>query len=144
MRSMSRFIWKRLRSERGVAALEFAIVSQLLLLLLYGIIMYGFVFALDHDITQAAAEGARAAISQTTNIANYAKQAATDHLSFAQAKAHAVVAAAVIPCPSDATSSCIHATITYDNHTYPAIPGFFRMQNLTPSTITAESTVEPG
>ena len=51
---------RRLRSERGVAALEFAIVSQLLLLLLYGIIMYGFVFALDWGIMSGLSNAAGA------------------------------------------------------------------------------------
>jgi Flp pilus assembly protein TadG len=103
---VSRFIWKRLRSERGVAALEFAIVSQLLLLLLYGMLMYGFVFALDHNMTQAAAEGARVAISQTTNITGYAQQAAMDRLTFGQAKTSTILAT-IANCPSDATVQCL-------------------------------------
>jgi Flp pilus assembly protein TadG len=142
MKSMSRFIWKRLRSERGVAALEFAIVSQLLLLLLYGMLMYGFVFALDHNMTQAAAEGARAAISQTTNIATYAAQAAKDHLNFGQAKQYANVTASVAACASDPTIQCVTVTITYDNRAHPVLPGFLGMQYLTPASIGATSTVE--
>jgi len=142
MKSLRPHVWKRLRSERGVAALEFAIVSQLLLLLLYGMLMYGFVFALDHNMTQAAAEGARAAISQTTNIATYAQNAARDRLSFGQAKTYANVTASVAACPSDATVQCVTVTITYDNATHPVLPGFFGMQYLAPSTISATSTVE--
>ena len=142
MKSMSAAIWKRFRSERGVAALEFAIVSQLLLLLLYGMLMYGFVFALDHNMTQAAAEGARAAVSQTTNIATYAENAARDHLNFGQAKTYANVTAVVIPCPSDATISCVKVTITYDNRAHPVLPGFLGMQYLTPASVGAEATVE--
>jgi Flp pilus assembly protein TadG len=142
MKGMSRFIWKRLRSERGVAALEFAIVSQLLLLLLYGMLMYGFVFALDHNLTQAAAEGARAAISQTTNITTYAENAARDHLNFGQAKTYANIVATLGNCASDPTVQCITVTITYDNRAHPVLPGFLGMQYLTPSTIGATSTVE--
>jgi Flp pilus assembly protein TadG len=138
---VSRFIWKRLRSERGVAALEFAIVSQLLLLLLYGMLMYGFVFALDHNMTQAAAEGARVAISQTTNITGYAQQAAMDRLTFGQAKT-SLITATVAACPSDATVQCLTVTITYDNRAHPVLPGFLGMQYLTPASITATSTVE--
>jgi Flp pilus assembly protein TadG len=133
---------RKLRSERGVAALEFAIVVQVLFLLLYGMLMYGFIFALDHNMTQSAAEGARAAISQTHDWASYAETSARDHLSFMQAKTNANVKAEVIPCPSDATVQCIHVTITYDNRAHPILPGFLGMQYLTPGTITAESTVE--
>lgn len=141
MKRTSRFIWKRLRNERGVAALEFAIVSQLLLLLLYGMLMYGFVFALDHNITQAAAEGARAAISQTSNIETYAINAAKSHLNFGQ-DSTSTVTATIANCASDATVQCITVTITYDNRAHPVLPGFLGMQYLTPATIGATSTVE--
>jgi Flp pilus assembly protein TadG len=141
MKSLCGYIWKRLRSERGVAALEFAIVSQLLLLLLYGMLMYGFIFALDHNMTQAAAEGARVAISQTTNITGYAQQAAMDRLSFGQAKT-STVTATVAGCVSDPTVQCLTVTIIYDNRAHPVLPGFLGMQYLTPGTITATSTVE--
>ena len=141
MRNLSAFIWKRLRSERGVAALEFAIVSQLLLLLLYGMLMYGFVFALDHNITQAAAEGARAAISQTSNQTTYAINAAKSHLNFGQ-DSTSNVTATIAACASDATQQCITVTILYDNRAHPVLPGFLGMQYLTPATIGASSTVQ--
>jgi len=141
MRNLSAFVWKRLRSERGVAALEFAIVAQLLLLLLYGMLMYGFVFALDHNITQAAAEGARAAVSQTSNQATYAINAAKSHLNFGQ-DSTSDVQASVAPCANDATVQCVTVTITYDNRAHPVLPGFLGMQYLTPATIGATYTVQ--
>ena len=141
MKRTSRFIWKRFRNERGVAALEFAIVSQLLLLLLYGMLMYGFVFALDHNITQAAAEGARAAISQTSGIEAYAVAAARSHLNFGQ-DSTSTVTAAIANCASDPNVQCITVTIIYDNRAHPVLPGFLGMQYLTPATISASSTVE--
>jgi Flp pilus assembly protein TadG len=137
-----RRLGKKLRSERGVAALEFAIVAQVLFLLLYGMLMYGFIFAMDHNMTQSAAEGARAAISQTSNWQTYAENTARNHLSFMQAKTYANVHAVKAACPSDATVQCITVTITYDNRAHPILPGFLGMQYLTPGTITATSTVE--
>jgi Flp pilus assembly protein TadG len=148
MNSLHARVWKQLRSERGVVALEFAIVAQLLILLLYGLITYGFVFALDHNITQAAAEGARHAISEPTNaldstITGDACSDATDHISFAAAKAHAVCSANIITnCNGTTGLRCIHVQITYDWRSYPLIPGFVGMQYLTPSQIGADSTVE--
>jgi Flp pilus assembly protein TadG len=139
---------KVLRSERGTAALEFAIVAQLLILLLYGIITYGFVFALDHNITQAAAEGARHAISEPTNasdttIINDAISDARDHISFAAAQTNAVVTADIIQnCNGTSGLRCIHVSISYDWRSHPLIPGFVGMQYLTPSQISADSTVE--
>lgn len=49
------------RQERGAAAVEFAIVVPLLLLLLFGIISYGMMLSFRQSLSQAAAEGARAA-----------------------------------------------------------------------------------
>jgi Flp pilus assembly protein TadG len=52
---------KRLRAcaDRGAAAVEFALVSIPLLLLVAGIIQFGFVFYSQITITQTAREGAR-------------------------------------------------------------------------------------
>jgi Flp pilus assembly protein TadG len=133
---------RRLRSERGVAALEFAIVAQVLFLLLYGMILYGFIFALDHNMTQSAAEGARSAISHTSNWEQAAEDAARDHLSFMQAKTYSNIVATKAACSYNSSLQCITVTITYDNRAHPVLPAFLGMQYLTPGTITAESTVE--
>ena len=47
--------------ERGAAAVEFALVVPLLLVLVFGIISYGYMLSFRQSISQAAAEGARAA-----------------------------------------------------------------------------------
>ena len=147
MKTLKDHARSRLKDERGVAALEFAIVSQLLLLLLYGMLSYGFVFALNHDITHAAAEGARATLSQPDTSTDaqldaYATNAARDALSFAAAKTYANVTAEVIPCPSDATIRCIHVHIDYAYRNRPLVPSFGLMNGLIPGSIAADSTVE--
>src|SRR5947208_1481923 len=48
------------RGERGATLVEFSISASLLLLLLFGIISYGYVLSFKQGMTQAAAEGARA------------------------------------------------------------------------------------
>ena len=149
MRNLYAFIWKRLRSERGVAALEFAIVAQLLVLLLYGMVLYGFVFLVDHSITQAAAEGARSALSEPTGtsdaqIASDAATYAKNHIPFAEAKTYGVASGNVDWCDATHTVKCVTVTVTYDNRAHPVIPGFVGMNYLTPATISASSTVELG
>jgi Flp pilus assembly protein TadG len=47
------------RSEKGAAAVEFALVMPLLLLLVFGIIEFGFVFNRYISVTHAAREGVR-------------------------------------------------------------------------------------
>lgn len=49
----------RLRNEHGGAAVEFAVVLPLLVLILFGIVEYGFIFYNKQVITNASREGAR-------------------------------------------------------------------------------------
>jgi len=51
---------RRRRSRSGVAALEFALVLPFLMMILMGIIDYGFYFFLNSSAVNAAREGARA------------------------------------------------------------------------------------
>jgi Flp pilus assembly pilin Flp len=51
----------RRRTDNGAAAVEFALVLPLLVLLLFGIISYGVMLSFRQSLSQAAAEGARAA-----------------------------------------------------------------------------------
>ncbi len=52
--------------ERGAAAVEFALVVPILLLLLFGIIDYGYMLSFRQALSQGAAEGARAAAVKPT------------------------------------------------------------------------------
>ena len=149
MKTLKGHVRSRLKDERGVAALEFAIVAQLLLILLYGMLSYGFVFGLQHNLTQASADAARATISQPTTSSDaalelYAHDFATSELSFAMAKTNAVVTTAVINCPSDATIRCIDVKISYDYSSHPLVPTFGLLAGLYPSTVSAESILELG
>jgi len=57
-------------SQRGVAAVEFALIAPLLLALLFGIIEFGAVMYNKAIITNASREGARYAAAFYTNPAN--------------------------------------------------------------------------
>ncbi len=66
-------IWRKriarkrsLRRARAVAAVEFAVVLPLLLIILFGIIEYGYVFMVRQTVQHAAREGCRLAVLQTT------------------------------------------------------------------------------
>lgn len=52
----------RLRSERGAELIEFALVLPLLLMILLGIVDFGFLFQRMQVMTNAAREGARMAV----------------------------------------------------------------------------------
>ncbi|QYJ01642.1 pilus assembly protein [Thalassovita mediterranea] len=55
--------WSLLKRTEGSSAVEFAIVTPVLLFLLFGIIAYGIFFGAVHSVQQLAANSARAAIS---------------------------------------------------------------------------------
>jgi len=52
----------RRADERGVAAVEFAIIVVLFLTLMWGILIYGVLLAMNHNLSYAATEAARAAV----------------------------------------------------------------------------------
>ncbi len=68
---------KILKSNRGVAAVEMALVTPLLLVLLFGIIEFGAVLYNKAVITNASREGARFAAGFYTNPANATSQRPT-------------------------------------------------------------------
>jgi Flp pilus assembly protein TadG len=51
------------RDRRGTAAVEFAILTPVFLLMLFGMVAYGIYFGAVHSISQLAADAARTAIS---------------------------------------------------------------------------------
>ncbi|MDX2200540.1 MAG: TadE/TadG family type IV pilus assembly protein [Phycisphaerae bacterium] len=59
--------WMGTKRRRGAAAVEMALVTPLLLTMLFGIIEYGWVFSVRQTLTHAAREGARVAVLQGTD-----------------------------------------------------------------------------
>ena len=60
---MSPALSRLARHQRATTAIEFAFVAPVLLLLLVGIMGYGYVFGIYHSIQQIAAEAARSSVS---------------------------------------------------------------------------------
>ncbi len=137
-----------LKRQDGVAAVEFAIVSMVFLVLLFGILTYGFIFGLDQSMNHAAEEGARSAISTTSDSAAITKahDVAMNRLRWLGTNIQSgdVVATIVTgstDCdPNDATIKCIKVTITYPWDTRPIIPKFPGLP--VPSQMQATAIVE--
>lgn len=68
---------KSRRDDRGAAAVEFAIVLPLLVVLVFGIIDFGRLFYAQITVTQAAREGSRLAALNLPNVVSRTTTAAT-------------------------------------------------------------------
>lgn len=117
-----RMKFNRDRSERGAAAVEFALVLPLLLLLVLGIIEFGFIFNRYISVTHAAREGVR-----ELSVGIPTPQATQDAVNAAGNTGGSVVCTATesTPAPSDVQESMDCRT----SYTYSYIP-FLRGRTL--------------
>lgn len=110
--------------QRGVAAIEFALVFPIFFLIFYGIITYGLILVAQQSITLAAAEGARAALryaATETVRTNNARNAATGTGSAAAWLNGRLVFTGTLlaNCPyntPDINSRCYSVTVAYPSY----------------------------
>lgn len=145
--AVSHYISRRARGERGAAVVEFAIASVVLLMLLFGIISYGYALSFKQGLTQAAAEGARAAAVATSGQA--AAKAADAVIPALGAFKKSCTSAGMSCTYSDAiadtgcsSASCLRVQITYDYKNYPLLPKFPGLSLLLPDTIKSTSITQ--
>ena len=138
----------RRRDQRGAAVVEFAIASTLLLVLLFGIITYGYVLSFKQGLTQTAAEGARAAAVAAATTGPAAATSAMAHGMDGYNKhcgsggltcTATYYTDAANGCPSN---SCVKVVASYDYKNYPLMPKFPGLGLLLPDTISATSITQ--
>ncbi len=135
----------RRRDESGAAAVEFALIAPLLVFLLFAIIGYGYMLSFRQGLSQAAAEGARAAavapavLTPAEKIAR-ARTAVNDALGSygvsctddgrlvrgAQSAGRCVVTIPQTCTSSTIGADCARVTLDYtyrDDSLLPAFPG---------------------
>ena len=112
--------------KNGVAALEFAIVAPLLLMLLAGMIVWGGWLWLAHGVQSLASESARAALGGLDS----AEQAELAQ-AFIEAEAEAMVGlpAGLAVVDVDSSAAAIVVTIGYDVSGHPVL----QLPNITPA-----------
>ena len=131
------------RDQSGAAAVEFALVVGLFVFILYGLISFGMILATKQRITNAAAEGARAAVGQT-NAAD-AKNAAITRVAAAGLPAGAY---SIGPGPGEpsvyacGSFQCIEVTVTYNLAANPVVPPAPGLGLVTPNTISSKAVVQ--
>jgi Flp pilus assembly protein TadG len=123
--------------ERGAAAVEFALVVPVLLLLLFGIISYGYMLSFRQAISQAAAEGARAAAvtlagtsdAQRSALARTAVEEALDSYGVDCTGAMTCTINAADTCGS---ATCVSVELDYNWGDEPLVPGLPGLGLVTP------------
>jgi Flp pilus assembly protein TadG len=146
---------RRVREDRGAAAVEFALVVPLLLVLVFGIVSFGFMLSFRQALSQAASEGARAAAVQldTTARSADATAAVTDALAGlgvtctsgvlydGASPAGTCVVGPAGACDSAPTRDCVTVTLTYRYADHPKVPSFPLVGSMMPEELSYAATV---
>jgi Flp pilus assembly protein TadG len=129
----------RRRNDNGASAVEFALVLPLLALLLFGIISYGVMLSFRQSLSQAAAEGARAAA--VTFVEGQKQSEAYASVNEALGSVGVTCVSGVLkkgattvgscavtqpgPCAPVAVGiKCVKVTLVYDYRDHPIVPSF--------------------
>ena len=143
---------RRRHDQRGAALVEFAMASTVLLVLLFGIITYGYVLSFKQGLTQAAAEGARKAAVSTaatapTNAATAVEKAVNGFNKHCNklpvsdgTTCTYLMTAAATGCSAD--NICMRVRVSYDYKNYPLMPKFPGLGFLIPDTIQSTSVTQ--
>ncbi len=126
------------RDQRGAALVEFALVIGLFVFIIYGLVAFGMILATKQRVTNAAAEGARAAVGQTSSAG--AVSAATARVQTALGMPGAY--APVYSTAACGSNQCITVTITYNLATNPVVPPAPGLGLVTPNTVSSTAVVQ--
>jgi Flp pilus assembly protein TadG len=136
---------KRLHGENGVELLEFALVIPIFVFVLYGLIAFGMMLSAKQTVTNAAAEGARAAVGASTDPVGAARarvgQAMNSYSGYNAADPKQFDAQ-VAPCTNNAAASCITVKVTYPYGDKPLIPPAPGLGLVMPSTLSSTAVVQ--
>jgi len=124
---------------------EFAIVVGPFVLILYGLIAFGMMFALKQSMTSAAADAARSAIGVPAGTeVTAAKAAVAQRLSWLGAKYTPGDSPdpVVGPCPNNTVRNCITVVVSYPYATKPLVPSAPGLGLVSPSVIRSQATVQ--
>lgn len=137
----------RAHAQRGVTAIEFALVFPLFFAILYAIVSFSVILVAQQNLTLAASEGARAALNWQANSgvqsaltarANAACQAA--QLMTSQLVRNAQCTATFAACGTG--MQCVKVLLTYNNGVYPLVPPLPLLGFAAPTQLTSVATVQ--
>lgn len=113
----------RRRDQKGAALVEFAMVVGLFVMVLYGLIYFGMALATKQRVTNAAAEGARAAVGAASpGDAQTIAQTRVESLLGPQGRYTVSPVAGACNAGNLGGPQCITVTISWDWENHPAVP----------------------
>lgn len=127
------------RDESGAALVEFAFVFVLFVFVLYGLITFGMILAQKQSITNAAADGARAAVGQASPE-DVAQERVREALGEPDGGRY-VDTYVVAPCVGG-SGNCITVEIKYDYDGHPLVPEAPGLGLATPDEFGAKAVVQ--
>ena len=147
------------RGQRGIAAVEFALVFGLLLMMLYGIATFGAAFYIQQAVSRAAEDGARAAPLLPSLMLQTGQAAAVEQIK--GAVRDSLAGSLIVPAASNVTpaarrswiaaqvtvtvvtaSPLVTVTVSYPyslNRVLPSVP-LFDASRWMPNTLTSRAT----
>lgn len=143
--SRSRVPRRERRNESGAALVEFALVFGLFVFILYALIAFGMMLALKQSVTNASAEGARAAVGITDEATaiSTAKTAVGNRLDWLGGKYQAGDTTATVGfCSGSTGPKCITVSINYPYESRPLVPPAPGLGLLTPDSFGSTAVVQ--
>ena len=132
------------RDDRGAAALEFALILPILMLLVFGIISFGMMLTFRQTLSQAATEGARAAAVEPDAGAqeDEALAAVNDAMDAVDKTCGSGGLTCVVSDPvACGSGKCITVTVSYAYRDNPMIPSAPLVNELIPEELEYAATV---
>lgn len=147
---------RRCRGDDGAGLVEFALISVLLLMLLFAIINFGLILSFRQDVTRSAAEGARggavavpltagqtygqAATAAATAATNEAVRGIGGTFSGAGcARAGMTCTTTVAACTGQAAFKCVTVTVSFDYGNHPLYGNLPLVSAFLPNKVEATS-----
>jgi Flp pilus assembly protein TadG len=107
-----------------VALVEFALVVGIFIMILYGLVYFGMALATKQRVTNAAAEGARAAVGAASgsDAQTIAQNRVLDLLGTPNGRYTVTPVAGPCNVAAPTGAQCIKVTISYDWQGHPVVP----------------------
>jgi Flp pilus assembly protein TadG len=138
---------RRAQAQRGVTAIEFALIFPLFFTVLYAIVTFSLIFVAQQNLTLAASEGARAALNWQANTSLSSALAARSTAACTAAKLMTANLVQSTQCTSSSSDcgtgmKCVNVQLTFNYSANPLVPTLPLLGFAVPSSLSSSATVQ--